>query len=249
MSGKSVGRFLHENPYVVLLVALIIMLLGSPFAPHIGHLFFKNSKDASLAPFILILTVGAAWAIWPTAKNRALTVALGGLMLALLYLSTVFVQQQSFVAIHLVGQSLFLSYVIALVTRDVFEAPIVDGNILCGAACIYLLVGVLMGFLYCLVEMFFPGAFTVTNLDGRPTPATLVVNPGWLVYFSFTTLTSVGFGDILPTSEISRSLSAFEAVVGQIMVVVMMARLVGLHVAQISSGSGKKIVFENEDKK
>lgn len=249
MRGKSVGRFLHENPYVVLLVALIIMLLGSPFAPHIGHLFFKNSKDASLAPFILILTVGAAWAIWPTAKNRALTVVLGGLMLALLYLSTVFVQQQSFVALHLVGQSLFLSYVIALVTRDVFEAPIVDGNVLCGAACIYLLVGVLMGFLYCLVEMFLPGAFTVTNLDGRPTPATLVVNPGWLVYFSFTTLTSVGFGDILPTSEISRSLSAFEAVVGQIMVVVMMARLVGLHVAQISSGSGKKIVFENEDKK
>lgn len=249
MSLKSLGRFLRENPFVVLLVALLIMMLGAPFAPHIGRIFPKDSKDASLAPFILILTVGAAWAIWPTAKNRALTIVLGGIMLALLYLSTVFVQQQSFVAIHLVGQSLFLSYVIAVVTRDVFEAPIVDGNILCGAACLYLLVGVLMGFLYCLVEMFLPGAFTVTNLDGRPTQTNLVVNPGWLVYFSFTTLTSVGFGDILPTSEISRSLSAFEAVIGQIMVVVMMARLVGLHVAQISSGAKKKIVLENEDKK
>ncbi|GAT33921.1 ion channel [Terrimicrobium sacchariphilum] len=249
MSLKSLGRFLRENPFVVLLAALLIMMLGAPFAPHIGRIFFKDSKDASLAPFILILTVGAAWSIWPTAKNRALTIVLGGLMLALLYLSTVFVQQQSFVAIHLIGQSLFLGYVIAVVTRDVFEAPIVDGNILCGAACLYLLVGVLMGFLYCLVEMFLPGAFTVTNLDGRPTQTNLVVNPGWLVYFSFTTLTSVGFGDILPTSEITRSLSAFEAVVGQIMVVVMMARLVGLHVAQISSGAKKKIVLETEDKK
>ncbi len=249
MSLKSLGRFLRENRFIVLLVALLIMMLGAPFAPHIGHLLPKDSKDASLAPFILILTVGAAWAIWPTAKNRALTIVLGGIMLALLYLSTVFVQQQSFVAIHLVGQSLFLGYVIAVVTRDVFEAPIVDGNILCGAACLYLLVGVLMGFLYCIVEMFLPGAFTVTNLDGRPTQTNLVVNPGWLIYFSFTTLTSVGFGDILPTSEISRSLSAFEAVVGQIMVVVMMARLVGLHVAQISSGTKKKIVLETEDKK
>ncbi|PTX93320.1 hypothetical protein DB345_17050 [Spartobacteria bacterium LR76] len=248
MSLKSLGRFLRENPFVVLLVALLIMMLGAPFAPHIGRIFPKDSKDASLAPFILILTVGAAWAIWPKAKNRALTIVLGGMMLALLYLSTVFVQQQSFVAIHLVGQSLFLSYVIAVVTRDVFEAPIVDGNILCGAACLYLLVGVLMGFIYCLVEMFLPGAFTVTNLDGRPTQTNLVVNPGWLVYFSFTTLTSVGFGDILPTSEISRSLSAFEAVVGQIMVVVMMARLVGLHVAQISSGTKKKIILETDDK-
>ncbi len=248
MSLKSLGRFLRENRFIVLLIALLIMMLGAPFAPHIGHLLPKDSKDASLAPFILILTVGAAWSIWPTAKNRALTIVLGGLMLALLYLSTVFVQQQSFVAIHLVGQSLFLGYVIAVVTRDVFEAPIVDGNILCGAACLYLLVGVLMGFIYCLVEMFLPGAFTVTNLDGRPTQTNLVVNPGWLVYFSFTTLTSVGFGDILPTSEISRSLSAFEAVVGQIMVVVMMARLVGLHVAQISSGTRKKIILETDDK-
>jgi hypothetical protein len=109
----------------------------------------------------------------------------------------------------------------------------VDGNILCGAACIYLLAGILWGFAYTALEIVTPNSFIVSAPDMKHVD--LNDEPGWLVYFSFTTLTTVGFGDVLPAKAFARSLSVLEAVVGQIMLVVMMARLVGLHVAHTTS--------------
>jgi len=71
--------------------------------------------------------------------------------------------------------------------------------------------------------------------------------PGWLVYFSFTTLTTVGFGDVLPAKAFARSLSVLEAVIGQIMLVVMMARLVGLHVAHATSSKSHPVEFSTDE--
>ena len=53
-----------------------------------------------------------------------------------------------------------------------------------------------------------------------------------LLYFSFTTLTTVGFGDITPVSAFARMFSVTEAIAGQVILVVLVARLVGMHVAQ-----------------
>lgn len=204
--------------------------------------------QAAIAPLVLLLTLAAGYAIWPAAKFRATAIVLGGLVLVLLYLSTVF-KHNLLSATHLGGQILFLIYVIAVVTRVVFRAPIVDGNILCGAASIYLLIGVLAGFVYLLVELYFPGSFTVQPAGASRHAPYVHADAGWLIYFSFTTLTTEGFGDVLPSSEIARSLSVLEAVVGQILLVVMMARLVGLHVAQVSATKHKPMVFETSDGK
>ncbi len=249
MSSRKKPNLAVEYPFAVLLLSLLLVIIGAPLTSRMGAKVAFMSGEASIAPLVLILTLAAAYAVWPLAKSRATFIILGGLVLVLLYLSTVF-RHHVLTATHLGGQVVFLAYVIAVVTRVVFRAPIVDGNILCGAASIYLLVGVLAGFVYSLVDLYFPGSFTVIPAGSAPGGPHVHPDAGWLIYFSFTTLTTVGFGDVLPSSELARSLSVLEAVIGQILLVVMMARLVGLHVAQVSSGRhNKPMVFETGDEK
>jgi len=57
----------------------------------------------------------------------------------------------------------------------------------------------------------------------------------------------VGFGDVLPAKAFARSLSVLEAVIGQIMLVVMMARLVGLHVAHATSSKSHPVEFSTDE--
>lgn len=237
----------REYPFGVLLATLLILIIGAPMSGQLGHRFPILKGDASIAPYVLLMTLAAAWAIFPTAKNRAPSIILGGFVVVLMYISAVF-RHDSFTALHLIAQIAFLVYVIGIVTRVVFRAPVVDGNILCGAAALYLLIGVLLGFIYALIELSIPGAFTIHPAEALPGGEAQKATTGWLIYFSFTTLTTVGFGDVLPASDLARSLAVLEAVIGQILLVVMMARLVGLHVAQVSSGRHRStpVVFETE---
>ena len=142
----------------------------------------------------------------------------------------------------------FLSLVIFVVVRVVFRAPLVDGNILCGAASLYLMIGVLIVCSYfSLIELLNPGSFVIIQPAGQPTPSPDKVHPGWLIYFSLTTLTTVSMGDMLPSTDIARSMVVLEAVIGQILIVLMMARLVGLHVAQASFSRDKPVAFETSE--
>lgn len=234
MGSTRKADFLKRYPFAILLAALFVLLVGSPFCGHLAREVFGLTAQASIAPLVLLLIISAGLSLWSTMKHRGVTVFCGGVALTLVFLSTIFSQNALTVA-HLLVQCIFVLYVSIIVTKAVFRSPVVDGNILCGAACLYMLTGVLIGFIYCLVEFLVPGSFQVTNVDGHLSHTALIVDPGWLVYFSFTTLTTVGLGDILPTSPVARSFAALEAVIGQIIVVVMIARLVGINVAQITS--------------
>jgi hypothetical protein len=106
------------------------------------------------------------------------------------------------------------------------------------------MIGVLIGFIYSFIELIEPGSFNIIAQSGQAAPAPDTLHAGWLIYFSLTTLTTVSLGDILPTTDIARSMVVLEAILGQILIVLMMARLVGLHVAQVSSGRTKPVAFE-----
>ena len=119
----------------------------------------------------------------------------------LLILSTL-LARDSLIAINLLAQMAFLTYVIAVIFRVVFKARLVDGNILCGAASLYLMIGVLIGFIYSFIELIEQGFISLPS--GRPTP------PGQgscrvADIFQLTALTTVSLGDILPTTDIARA--------------------------------------------
>ncbi len=241
-------EWMRAYPFGVLLAALFFIIIGAPLTEQLNETMPHFHGESAIAPMVLLLTLAAAFAIWPTARSRATSIILGGIVVGFLYLSTAY-RHDALMAVHLIAQTIFLTYVVLIMTRTVFSAPVMDGNVLCGAASLYLLIGVLMGFLYALIELFHPGSFIIAPGEGLPANGHVHPSAPWLIYFSFTTLTTVGFGDVLPSSPISRSMAVFEAVIGQMLLVVMMARLVGLHVAQVTSRSGgEHVVFEVSDK-
>lgn len=235
-----------EYPFGVLLASLMLTIVGAPLATKFVAFIPGIHGQAAIAPLVLVLTLAAAYAISSSARSRATSIFLGGLVVAFLCLSTLF-RHDSLMAINLVAQMAFLTYVIFVVVPIVFRAPLVDGNILCGAASLYLMIGVLIGFIYSLIELLNPGSFIIVEPAGQPTPIPGKVHAGWLIYFSLTTLTTVSMGDMLPSTDIARSMVVLEAIIGQILIVLMMARLVGLHVAQVSSGRDKPIAFETSE--
>ena len=95
-----------------------------------------------------------------------------------------------------------------------------------GAILLYLNIGLLFAALFCFVALIVPNAFTGL----QPLRDNLAVAAN-LIYFSFVTLTSVGYGDIVPLHPYARSLANLEAIIGQLYPATLLARLVTLQLA------------------
>ncbi len=129
---------------------------------------------------------------------------------------------------------LFLAYVGWLLLLYILVARRVTTSIIFAAVSLYLLIGFVCAALYYAIELFQGDPMISTTFAGNigmapPRAETL--------YYSFVTLTTLGFGDISPVAQPTRALSIVEALIGQLFLVTMMARLVSLQVAH--SGDAK----------
>jgi voltage-gated potassium channel len=124
---------------------------------------------------------------------------------------------------------LFLGYTAVLILRHVFQSREVTRDVIHGALVVYLLLGILGGFVFALLEGLRPGSFDIPG-------GMIEENRLLFIYYSFITLTTLGYGDITPLTAPACSLSLLEAAFGQIYLAVLLARLVGIHISQ----TGKK---------
>ena len=132
--------------------------------------------------------------------------------------------------------SLALWTLIALYTvfgalRFVLRAPAITLEHLYAALSAYLLVGVFLGVLYWGLEEAWPGSLVVSGADSS-NPFSLANG----IYFSFITLATVGYGDMVPGSDVVRGLAVVEAIAGQFYLAVMIARLMSLYVRDAGTG-------------
>jgi hypothetical protein len=122
--------------------------------------------------------------------------------------------------------SLILAGVLlAVLTSQVFQAGPVTAHRIRGAIVVYLLLGGIWGLLYLIVALNIPGAFRFSEAMN---PANIDALQRQLTYFSFITLTTTGYGDITPVHPLARTLAIFEALAGQLYLVITLARLVSL---------------------
>ena len=120
-----------------------------------------------------------------------------------------------------------LAYMLLLIAGDVFSTNEVNADTLCGSVSVYLLLGAFFGMIYSIILVVDPGAFNGIDSELTLDP-TLGPNRAML-YYSVVTLTTLGYGDITPVSQYTRSLASLEVIVGQLYLTVMVARLVGQH--------------------
>ena len=117
----------------------------------------------------------------------------------------------------------FHVFLLGVMARVVMRRERVTVDKILAAACVYLLMGLCFGMVFALVEWSLSGSFALSSADVDRLGASLT-------HYSFTTLTTVGYGDIYPVSSLARSLSDIEAVLGQLFLAVVIARLVALQI-------------------
>jgi hypothetical protein len=119
------------------------------------------------------------------------------------------------------GAALYAS-TIGYLLRYVFQRDVMTADKLYGAAAAYLMAGVLWAYLYAIANHLQPGSFAFGGA---------VVSPliGDLLYFSFTVLTSTGFGDAVPILRYARGLCVLEQLVGALFLAILIARLAGVY--------------------
>jgi hypothetical protein len=120
---------------------------------------------------------------------------------------------------------LFLVLVAMLILTHVLRDEKVSNEKIFGALSVYLLLGVIGAILFIMVDLLVPGSFRFGQ--GAPRGAEMV-------YYSFVTLTTLGYGDIVPVSPSARALATLEALTGQLYLTVLVARLVALHITHSS---------------
>ena len=126
----------------------------------------------------------------------------------------------------------FMWFVFGLVLWRVLHARRVTADIVAGVACAYVILGIVWGDLYVLVEQWRPGSFDIPDGFANASHGGL---RAVFTYFSFITLTTVGYGEVHPTDSSTGALCIAEAVVGQLYLAIMISRMVGL---QISDRTG-----------
>jgi len=199
------------------LVSLVLLLVASPFV--------RGLKEGQLYESVLFTLVMCTGLI-ASGSRRKLAFALVSLALVATWLNQLWPQQCPALTFILPGVA-FLGVVIASLLGFILRAKRVDANVLCAGISVYLILGLLWGLAYTLVAQVNPKAFAFSTHPG--TAATM--SGFTAIYFSFTTLATLGYGDITPAADAARMLAMLEAMTGTLFVGVMIARLVSLYSA------------------
>jgi hypothetical protein len=135
--------------------------------------------------------------------------------------------------------TVFIAFTILVILRDLLTQRKVTWDSIVGTFCGYLLIGIMWSELFALLELLSPTALHLAN-GNAPNPTEPVLNWHRLQYFSFVTLSTVGYGDITPISPTARFLAALEAICGQFYLAVLVAGLVGVKVSNQSNGDPER---------
>lgn len=211
--NKPSWRFAYLLGSLLLLILLHPLLADYAWAPMLLDIFlslvmiasvYAVSKAAATRMLFFLLMVPALGTRW------------------LLYL----VPSDAVLLIGLAVSSAFIALVAVRILLYVMGQQTITTETILAALCVYLLFGLAWGLVYALVEQLAPGAFQFP----KTVPASGMLQQ--LLYFSLVTLTTVGYGDINPQSPFAQALANLEAILGQIYLAVLVARLVGIQVAQ-----------------
>jgi voltage-gated potassium channel len=221
--GLRIGRFLSLFLSIILMMALRPLLGG----------FIRMGILTDIL-FAAILISG----LWAVSRGRAVFIA--ALLVAIPALVLGWVGR--FAGVPLLGALdrvfliIFMGITLVTLVSHIARAKEGTAEIIMGAASSYFLIGLVWAFTFSLMEKFAPGSFRL--------PESPIDVESQFVYFSFVTLTTVGYGDITPASMTARYYSVLEAVTGQLYLAVLVSGLVGLFISQRPQGRSEAALIK-----
>lgn len=213
-------RFIQSGPgrqktllrtNIILLVALLILIFLMPVIPF-------EARILTRALLVLVVLSGLLAAEFSRYTFRILLLFATGLI-SVIVLNVLFEQSDSLLYLAFSLSTLFYILItIALVTHVAGAEEVRSSTLLC-AVNSYLLIGLSLSMIFILLELIIPGSFNIADADENEFSTFL--------YYGFVTLTTLGYGDILPLTPLARSLASFTALFGQLYLVTIMAFLIG----------------------
>jgi hypothetical protein len=195
-----------KSRFIYIIFAIILVLLVNPFIRPlglIGHLF--STLLLSMIP------LASAYALTEDRKKAIIVLLIAAPFVILDGLNVFFTNRPLMIVAYSFGTILYF-YIVILLVKNLLSIRVITADLIFCAISIYLLIGIMWAGIYIVLDGISPGSFSETT-D--------------LLYFSFVTLTTVGFGDVAPLSVLSRRLAVFEAAMGSIYMAVIIAMIVG----------------------
>jgi hypothetical protein len=204
-----------------LLGFLLVLLV---LAPALDAAFFTNDVVKVVAAAAVVIT--ATRVAWTHELRYRIVLVLG-----LAAFVGELIRDESY--IHIADLA-FYTYLAVAFSGYVFRTRNVTGNVVAASLCVYIIIGILWAHLYLILDVIEEGRDSFANLSPGEEQ-----KRSELVYFSFVTLTTLGYGDVTPVTRYARSAAMVEAIVGQIYLVVIVARLVALRLTHDLQGEKK----------
>lgn len=224
------SRLIHgENNFFFLLAGLLVILLAIPVGtqafPQYAFLIVLIGFPVALVTSLSVLT--------ESRKRRLIGAALAVLSIVLAITALALgAQSPAFSALALgtlAAVALFFTQSIVLSARAVLFSPaVITTNRITGAVCVYFMLAIDWAVAYSIIDHLFPGSF-----NGIATQVAGAAFNDYL-YFSFVTLTTLGYGDISPAGPLVRALAYLEATAGVLYLAVLVASLLSAYVADQS---------------
>ncbi len=217
-ANRSIGQIVYRWRFFHLLVLILLMLIVVPLTERYAQL------HVTLDIFFTLIFIAAWYAFYRSRLHIIVAVTLALPMLISLW-SSYLIQSPLITVGGKICGILFILFIIIGIIEYIFAQKEITLDLIIGATVVYLLMAVMWAFVYSVIEQLAPQSLIIPiDKSGHSTYNFL--------YYSFITLTTVGFGDITPRSNLASSFTVLEAVIGQLYLVVMVAWLVGMHVSQ-----------------
>ena len=220
---------LRQHNFLYLLLGLLFLLLAMPLYRDITGTAYSIVTELAFSVFLII----GVWSLRGSRRDFLVAIGLvaagvGGNLLALAGAGI------GFTYLALTGYFIFMLLTISIAASQVFREGTVDMNNIIGAICVYLLLGVTWSLAYVFINLLIPGSFS-GNISG-----TAFNQLQDFLYYSFVTLTTLGYGDIVPVTASARALATFEAIVGQFYIAILVAGLVAAYITRMQQSTNSE---------
>jgi hypothetical protein len=221
---------MYKHRFLNLLVVLFLLFLTTPLV----RLFGTGSIFAGIVLDVVFagMMLAAIFAVSRQPRTVVVAIILAALTFALQAADYIFVGESLEIARYILTIA-FLGFTVIVILKHLFVSQCVTTDVVCASLCVYLLLAVIWAMAYPLIEIVHPGSFIFGFGD--------IQDPGFMrfntersifcLYYSLVTMSTLGYGDIVPVASAARMLAAVQAVTGQLYLAVLVARLVGLHIA------------------
>ena len=215
---NSLIQTCFKDRFLLLLISILCLLVIAPiFKDFIG---IRVLMDIFFTTTLIFGTYAASKKTYITITAASLALP----MLVSIWLSR-FVDIPSLIFVGDCFVIAFLAFLVVVILSFIFSERKVTINVIYASIVVYLLIAIMWAFVYSVLESIHPGSFATG--EGQ-----IEAGRRLYIYYSFVTITTLGYGDITPTTDLSNTFSFLEAVTGQLYIAILIARLVGIQIAQ-----------------